>query len=152
MQLTDLCALCEWKSPRAAGRARRNTNAEVEEVTALALASRSERVRVEVLQVLHGVSWPTASVILHFYHKDTYPILDIRALWSMGIPQPSKYTFDFWWRYVDACRKVLGQARRRFPKLTMRELDRALWQHSYEKQSKKHIETSKPGKRILLKK
>jgi hypothetical protein len=135
MQLADLCAVCEWKAIRAAGHARKNTNTEVEEITALALDARSERVRVEVLQVLHGVSYPTASVILHFYHKDTYPILDIRALWSMGIPQPSQYTFGFWWHYVAACRKILGQARRRFPTLTMRELDRALWQYSYERQT-----------------
>jgi hypothetical protein len=134
MQLADLCAVCEWKAVRAAGHARKNTNTEVEEITALAFSARSERVRVEVLQILHGVSYPTASVILHFYHKDSYPILDIRALWSMGIPQPSQYTFDFWWRYVEACRKMLAQARRRFPKLTMREFDRALWQYSYESQ------------------
>ena len=134
MQLADLCAVCDWKAPRAAGHARKNTNTEVEEITALALGTRSERVRVEVLQALHGVSYPTASVILHFYHTDTYPILDFRALWSMRIAQPSRYTFDFWWRYVGECRNMFARARRRFPELAMREFDRALWQYSYERQ------------------
>jgi hypothetical protein len=134
MRLADLCAVCLWKAPRAAGRARKNTNMEVEELTCLALRANSERVRVEVLQTLHGASYPTASVILHFYHTDTYPILDVRALWSMGISQLPQYTFEFWWNYVGECRKMFARARRRFPKLSMRELDRALWQYSYEKQ------------------
>jgi hypothetical protein len=38
MQLADLCAVCNWKALRAAGHARKNTNTEVEEITALALA------------------------------------------------------------------------------------------------------------------
>ena len=135
MRFDDLCAVCDWKAPRSAGHARKNTNCEVEEITELALRTQHERIRVEVLQTLHGVSYPTASVILHFYHRETYPILDFRALWSMGIAQPSQYTFEFWWRYVRACREFLTRARRSFPELSMRELDRALWQCSFERQS-----------------
>jgi hypothetical protein len=135
MQLKDLCAVCKWKAARAAGHARKNTDNEVKEITRLAFAARSERVRVEVLQVLHGVSYPTASVVLHFYHRDTYPVLDFRALWSMRISQPAQYTFEFWWRYVVESRKFFARARRRFPDLSMREFDCALWQYSYEKQN-----------------
>ena len=40
MQLADLCAVCDWKAPRAAGHARKNTNTEVEEITALALGAK----------------------------------------------------------------------------------------------------------------
>lgn len=134
MNFADLCAVCDWKAPRAAGHARKNRNIEVQEITSLAFSARSERVRVEVLQLLHGVSYPTASVILHFYHTEAYPILDFRALWSMRLPQPARYTFDFWWRYVEACREMFARARQRLPKLSMREFDRALWQHSYERQ------------------
>jgi len=134
MQLGDLFAVCDWKAPRAAGHARKNTNCEVEEVTGLAFRAKSERVRVEVLQTLHGVSYPTASVILHFFHHDVYPVLDFRVVWSMRMTQPSHYTFDFWWRYVRGCREFLARAQRRYPELSMRELDRALWQYSYERQ------------------
>jgi hypothetical protein len=134
MSRSDLYAVCNWKAPRAAGQARKNTSCEVEEITGLAFRARSERVRVEVLQMLHGVSYPTASVILHFFHTDTYPVLDFRALWSMRITQPSDYTFPFWWSYVRACRSFLARARRRHPRLSMRELDRALWQYSQERQ------------------
>ncbi|MEI7941506.1 MAG: hypothetical protein WCK27_32915 [Verrucomicrobiota bacterium] len=134
MRLEDLCAVCDWKAPRAAGHAKRNDRREVEEITAAALRAQSERVRVEMLQVLHGVSYPTASVILHFYHRDVYPILDFRALWSMGFAQPSQYTFAFWWDYVQATRDLLARARRVTPSLSMRKLDRALWQYSKERQ------------------
>jgi hypothetical protein len=37
MRLEDLCAVCDWKAPRAAGHARRNERREVEEITAAAL-------------------------------------------------------------------------------------------------------------------
>ena len=134
MRLEDLCAVCDWKAPRAAGHARKNRAQDVREITGLVFRARSERVRVEALQVLHGVSYPTGSVVLHFFHKDTYPILDFRALWSMGIPQPSQYTFEFWWKYVEASRAFFALARRHVPSLTMRELDRALWQYSKESQ------------------
>lgn len=134
MRLEDLCVVCKWKSKRAAHQAEKNNDLEVQEITRLAFAAHSERVRIEVLQVLHGVSYPTASVILHFFHRDPYPILDFRALWSLGIRQPSQYTFDFWWDYVERCRELHQEARRLFPKLTMRDLDRALWQYSFEHQ------------------
>lgn len=138
MQREDLFAVCKWKTPRTAGLALRNTNCEVEEITACALRSQSERVRVEVLQTLHGVGYPVASVILHFYHTDIYPILDDRALWSMNINEPSNYTFPFWWEYVQACRRFLERARQHYPDLTMRELDRALWKYAEERQTLGH--------------
>ena len=37
---------------------------------------------------LSGVRWPTASVLLHFGHRDRYPILDYRALEALGVPSP----------------------------------------------------------------
>jgi hypothetical protein len=134
LALVDLCAVCDWKAPRAAGHARKNTDAEVREISRLALSSAEERVRIEVLQVLHGVNYPTASVILHFFHPDPYPIIDYRALWTLGFEQPSQYTFDFWWRYLESCRSLFRRVLRDVPNLTMRELDRALWQYSKENQ------------------
>jgi hypothetical protein len=137
LTLGDLCAICDWKAPRAAGNARKNTDAEVQEITRLALSCAEERVRIEVLQVLHGVNYPTASVILHFYHPDPYPIIDYRALWTLGFTQPSQYRFEFWWQYVQACRKLHERAKRDDETLTMRKLDRALWQYSKENQPAK---------------
>ena len=80
--------------------------------------------------MLDGVGWPTASVLLHFGHAEPYPILDYRALWSCGVPRPpSQYSFGLWWPYTRFCREIT----RRYG-ISMRTLDRALWQYSKERQ------------------
>lgn len=123
-------ALCRWKSPRSGPRCAENSEGYIEAVTRVALGTDDERLRIEVLTLLAGVSWPTASVVLHFGHREGYPILDFRALWSLGVTAPPRYTFDLWMPYTEYCRALA-----RKQKLSMRELDRALWQYSKEHQS-----------------
>lgn len=129
LTLDQLARICEWKTPRSRSRVQKNSKSFVREVTRSCATSNAERFRIEVLTLLHGVAWPTASVILHFGHPDPYPIIDSRALWSLGADEPSRYTFDLWKSYVGKCRK-LAQKRG----LSMREVDQALWQYSKEKQ------------------
>jgi hypothetical protein len=121
----DFLTICRWKTPRSKSRCRANEASFVENVTRVALTTPSERLRVEVLRLLDGVDWPTASTILHWCHRDPYPILDFRALWSLGVEQPVDYDFAFWQRYTGACRAEATRLG-----VTMRELDRALWQYS----------------------
>ena len=99
----------------------------VSELTEFSFKTNSERARIESLTILDGVSWLTASVILHLYHSDPYPILDYRALWSVSLEIPGQYTFGFWWPYVKFCRSLAISA-----KVDMRTLDKALWQFSKE--------------------
>lgn len=66
-----------------------------------------------------------ASVILHFVHPDPYPVLDFRALGSLGVKAPSEYSFPFWEEYTRFCREATGDL-----KLSMRQLDRALWAYA----------------------
>ena len=84
--LADLLAIASWKTR---GRSRRyvemNTDGEVRDATTLALATSDERERVAALVHLHGVQLPTASVLLHLALADLFPIIDYRALWSLGI-------------------------------------------------------------------
>jgi hypothetical protein len=88
----DFLAVARWKSPRSRSRCARNDPHFVEEVTRLALEpSTSDRLRIESLTLLTGVAWPTASVILHFCHREVYPILDFRALWSLRCAVPTQY-------------------------------------------------------------
>ena len=108
---------------------KKNTEEYVREITSFALRAETERARIEVLTKLDGVSWPTASVILDFFHDEPYPILDYRALWSVTLERPTQYTFDFWWPYVQYCRMLAEKN-----KVDMRTLDRALWQYSKEDQ------------------
>lgn len=85
--------------------------------------------RIEVLTLLCGVGWPMASVILHFGYENQYPILDFRALWSLGVDAPNSYTFQIWEPYTHFTRELADKAG-----VSMRELDRALSQYSKEKQ------------------
>ena len=125
----EFVQLCEWKSPRTRSHAQSNSALYVEEVTRIALSTPVERLRVEILTLLDGVSWPTASVILHFTHSDPYPILDYRALWTLGVEKPPTYGFDLWWAYTQYCRELAREVG-----VSMRGLDRALWQYSKENQ------------------
>lgn len=131
---SDFLALCEWKSPRSQSRCASNSEEFIRAVTATAVSSSDEQLRIEVLTLLRGVSWPTASVILHFGFDNFYPILDFRALWSVGVDLPtdqvsSLYCFSFWRSYSQYCRDLACDCG-----VTMRVLDRALWQFSKENQ------------------
>lgn len=125
----DLRAVAPWKSPRSAGRVDANSEEYVRELTTCVLSAETQRARIEILTLLDGVQWPTASVVLHFFHPDPYPILDFRALWTVSLEEPNQFRFEFWWQYVEYCREVAQQAN-----LTMRRLDQALWQYSSENQ------------------
>ncbi|MGE5277768.1 MAG: hypothetical protein ACM3SU_12290 [Acidobacteriota bacterium] len=126
----DFLRLAAWKTSRSRRRVERNTESFVRAVTRTAMATPEERLRIEVLTLLDGVDWPTASVILHFCHREPYPVLDYRALWSLGVEKPPAYNFPFWRDYTLACRSLAARA-----SCSMRELDRALWQFSKEKQA-----------------
>jgi hypothetical protein len=128
--LDDLLDVARWKTRgRSVRYCERNTDADVRSATALALTTTTERDRIATLIGLHGVQLPTASVLLHLAHHDPYPIIDYRALWSLSVEAPASYAFGFWWAYTQACRSLADKAG-----VSMRTLDRALWQYSKENQ------------------
>ncbi|HRK21809.1 MAG TPA: hypothetical protein PLX06_08375 [Fimbriimonadaceae bacterium] len=118
----------EWKSPRARPKLRSNSAEHIEEASRIALSTPVEELGIGVLLTLNGVSYPMASVILHWFHSDPYPILDFRALESLGIPIPNQYTSEFWMHYVTRWRKALTES-----DVDKRTLDRALWQWSKDR-------------------
>src|SRR5277367_5868814 len=99
MSKEDFVGLCKWKTQRTGPRCKSNDEDFIRAVTATSLATTNERLRIEILTLLCGVEWPTASVILHFCATELYPILDFRALWSLSVEVPSQYNFEFWWEY-----------------------------------------------------
>jgi len=125
----QLRVVAKWKSPRSAGHIEDNDEPYIREITSMSLSAKTERGRIEVLTLLDGVLWPSASVILHLFHKRKYPILDFRALWSVQENVPNQYSFDLWWAYVEYCRELAQRNH-----VNMRMLDRALWQYSKENQ------------------
>lgn len=123
-------ALCVWKSARIKSKIRKNSAGLIQEATRVALSAKYDEMRIGALLVLHGVYFPVASAILHFTHSEKYPILDYRALWSLGIEKPpSAYTMNFWNEYTVYCRSLAEKAG-----VSMRILDRSLWQYSKDKQ------------------
>lgn len=130
----DFLAVCGWKSARTRPLWSHPVNSDrvVREVTRVALSTEVEQLKIAALLALRGVSWATASVLLHFAAREPYPILDYRALWSIGHHKPAMYSFELWWAYTEACRRLAKEAG-----VTMRELDRALWQYS-KQESRSH--------------
>ena len=125
----EFLAICRWKTPRSKHLCERNRESFVKEVTRVALSTGNEERKIRILLTLKGVGWPTASVILHFCDQARYPILDYRALWSLGITKPPTYTFAFWTRYCAFLRELADRTG-----LDMRTVDRGLWQFSKENQ------------------
>ena len=130
MKKDELRTIARWKALRSAGHVEDNPEEYVKEITKFAFKATTERARIEILTILDGVRWPTASVILHFFHRAPYPIMDFRALWSVSLLVPAQYSFAFWWPYVQFCRELSTRTG-----LDMRTLDRALWQYSKENQN-----------------
>ena len=126
----QLRVIAQWKSPRSARYIEKNSEKYVNEVSSWSFSAKEERAKIEVLTLLDGVGWPFASVILHFYHREEYPILDFRALWSVGIIDHKLYSFPLWWNYVKYCRQLCERN-----SIDIRTLDCALWQYSKEKQN-----------------
>ena len=121
----EFLTVCAWKTPRSRRRCESNDADLIREVSALAKATESERLRIQIWTLLAGVKWPTASVFLHFAFPNQYPILDFRALWSLKTEVPAQYSFPFWWDYVGFCRALARRV-----KVSTRTLDQALWKYS----------------------
>lgn len=121
----EFLTVCLWKSPRSKLLCESNDPAFIREISALVLKTASEQFRIQAWTLLTGVSWPTASVFLHFALSNKYPIMDFRALWSLRTDVPGQYTFSFWQEYTAFCRDLARQSG-----VTMRVLDKALWKYS----------------------
>jgi hypothetical protein len=124
----ELILIADWKTSRSRSKVAKNSPLDVEKATARALATNDERLRMEGLCSLSGVEVPTASALLYFAFPDAYPILDVRALESLGYSSSrTTYSVDFWLRYLIACRELAARLG-----VEIRTLDKALWQASKE--------------------
>ena len=114
-----------WKTHRTVRHAEKYSEQEIADVTGVAFRQRDEKLRICLLRALDGVDWPVASTLLHVGVSADYPIIDFRALWSLGSAMPASVNFAFWWAYVTCCRELAARAG-----LSVRELDKALWSYS----------------------
>jgi hypothetical protein len=125
----EFLRLCAWKSARTKPLCRKNSTHTIETLTRAAFATSDEALKIDLLRLLEGVEWPTASTILHFCDARPYPVLDYRAIWSLGYAKPPRYTTEFWLAYVAFTRGLAERAG-----LPIRTVDKALWQYSKERQ------------------
>jgi hypothetical protein len=124
----EFLLVCAWKTPRSAPKVALNTEPAVRAATRRAFAETDEAVRMQALLSLSGVGVPTASTLLYFAFPALYPILDVRALESLGVKPRSQYPISFWLGYLEACRALAAQCG-----VSIRTLDKALWQWSKER-------------------
>lgn len=123
--------ICVWANPRSRQHFLLNSEASIIRQTEIALAlSTPEKERIGALRKLDGVNWTTASAILHFAHREPYPLLGAHGLWSLGVNAGCHcMSFDLWREYVETCRMLSHDFF-----VSMRDLDRALRQYFKESQ------------------
>jgi len=124
----EFLVVCEWKTARSRPKVAANSAAAIRKATRTALTDEDEGVRMAALTSLEGVGVPTASTLLHFASPADYPLLDIRALESLGAKSRSVYPVSLWLEYLDTCRRLARDAG-----VSLRTLDKALWQYSKER-------------------
>ena len=129
----EFIEVCGWKTARSRPKVASNTEAAVVDATRRALATADEGARMNALLELEGVGVPTASTLLYVAFPDDYPILDVRALESLGVKPRSQYPVSFWLDYLRACRGLAHRCG-----VSIRTLDKALWQHSKERAPLSH--------------
>jgi hypothetical protein len=123
----NLSAIFEWKTKgRGRSRLSHNTDDEIADALTLAVNAKTERAAVAVLIGLHGVHVPVASSILTAIKPERYTVIDFRALEALG-SQSEDRSVNFYLAYLDFCRQLANTHR-----ITLRDLDRALWQWSDE--------------------
>ena len=124
----EFLIVCRWKTARSKSKVASNRAAAVKTATKRAFATEDLAEQIAHLTALNGVGMPTASVLLHIAFPKWFPILDVRALESLGVRRRSTYTPKFWAEYVRICRRLTTENR-----VSLRTLDKALWQHSKER-------------------
>lgn len=125
-----LVDIINWKAPRV-GKRSESDEKFIGEITRFSRSTHNERVKIEILCLLKGVSFRVASAILHFYFPDKYIIMDWRA-WSslkhFGLMDSEfKNNFKSWEKYLSVCISLKEKFSNKF---TLRDIDKALWAYS----------------------
>ena len=122
LERKELVRLGEWKS---SGRIRRllqaNTPGVVKCLTACVFSAvPDDKERMRILRALQGVDYATASALLHFAFPSRYPVIDFRALRTLGCHRAIGERV--WNQYMRTCRRLAECYG-----VSLRTLDRALW-------------------------
>jgi len=122
-----LKAIVRWKSARKIAFIDDNTDAEIAKALRFVCDIRTtEKSAIETLDRLHGVGVPMASAILTTINPEKYTVIDVRALQSLGVNKWDG-TASYYLDYLRECSALAFKH-----KVSLRTLDRALWQWSKE--------------------
>jgi hypothetical protein len=123
----NLMRIFEWKTNgRGRSRLSHNTDIEISDALRMAAGAKTARASIAVLCGLRGVGVPVASAILTAIDPSRYTIIDFRALEALGYTGSDR-NIDFYLGYLSKCRDLATEH-----KVSLRDLDRALWQWSKE--------------------
>lgn len=135
----NLNVIVKWKSPRRAALIDDNKDDEISVALKFASAPTTpERLAIAVLLGLHGVGIPMASAILTAINPERYTITDFRALQSLGVENWPE-SIEYYVHYLEACREIAADSAK-----SLRTLDRALWQWSWEQNQRANDEENQP--------
>jgi hypothetical protein len=121
-------AVVNWKSARTKDRI--TTDAVIRAATADAFATDDETARMEALTTLPGVGVPVASALLLFACGESYPILDVNALASLGHKRRGVYPTEFWVRYLTFVRHLAAENG-----MSARTVEKALWENDKQRKA-----------------
>jgi hypothetical protein len=135
----NLIPIFDWKSPRPKGKFRLNSDEEVKDALRLMLAAETVRAAVAVLRGLRGVDVRMASAILTAVFPRRYTVIDVLALWTLGVRRADgemrrdySPTIDDYLVYLAFCREHAA-ALEGCSDNPLRDLDRALWLNAKDK-------------------
>jgi len=128
--LTNLDEIAKWKSPRSIRHVLKNSAADVEEALRVAVSAKTDRTAMAVLIGLRGIDVPVGSAVLSMIDPERFTIVDFRALAALGVARRAAPSIDFYLEYLVRCRQLASDYG-----VSMRTLDKAMWQWS--KESKK---------------
>jgi hypothetical protein len=129
----NLEAIFEWKTKgRGRSRLTKNNDGEIADALKLAIEAKTPRAAVAVLTGLSGVDVPVASAILATAKPNVHTIIDWRTLHALDV-YASKVTIKLYLSYLRHCKEIAAKN-----EVTLRELDRAMWQWSKEQGIPQH--------------
>jgi hypothetical protein len=135
LEKAELARIGDWKTTRVRTQLASNSEADVTDITRLALAA-PERLQHRILCLLVGVGHPMASAILTVCDSTRYTVLDFRAVEALRylqqigalraeVPDGNRGGLPGYYAYLQFCRKVAREL-----DVSLRALDRCLWQWS----------------------
>lgn len=121
----ELHGVARWKSKRTSYLTLENTASSIKSCTEKAFKFTNDWEKLKTLTQLRGIGYLTASVILHLYDKQEYPILDKHTIWASGWDYKLRISSGFWNAYI-----YFSRTPTQYRNISIRTLDRALCYYS----------------------